>query len=284
MKHFGLFTLMKIDPVQRAFTLIELLVVIAIIAILAAMLLPVLSRSKCRAESVNCMSNTRQMMIANHMYTGDNNEKFPGAFHGGMAQSPTPDDPKGPWVVGWLDWSLTPHNTNILYLIDRRYSKLAAYFSNTRNVFKCPGDRYLTSQQRNAGWRERVRSVSGNIVVGDGNAEDGPMDAAFLHVKKTTDLRIPGPGETWVYVDEHPDSINDAGLFAPYLTEWVDLPASYHCGACGVAFADGHSEIHKWKVPTTTQPVKLIDLSRISVRANDPDVEWIRYRTPRKKQ
>src|SRR5207249_155999 len=119
------------NPWRRgAFTLIELLVVIAIIAILAAMLLPALSKAKTRAEAISCMSNTKQMMTADHMYTSDNNERFPGAFHGGSAQSPIPDDPRGPWVVGWLEWGTSPHNTNTQYLVDRRYSKLAIYFSN----------------------------------------------------------------------------------------------------------------------------------------------------------
>ena len=268
---------------RDGFTLIELLVVIAIIAILAAMLLPALSRARCRAQGISCMSNTRQMMAADHMYITDNNDRFPGALHGGRAQNPVPDDPTGPWVVGWLDWSVSSDNTNILYLIDRRYSKLATYFGNNRNVFKCPADRYLHPVQRNRGWTERVRSVSGNIVIGAGNAEDGPMDSAYLHVKKTSDLRIPGPADSWVFVDEHPDSINDAGLFSPYQSEWIDLPASYHCGSCGFAFADGHSEIHRWKVATTLEPVRLVDLGHIAVRANDPDIEWMRYHTPRKK-
>jgi prepilin-type N-terminal cleavage/methylation domain-containing protein/prepilin-type processing-associated H-X9-DG protein len=268
---------------RGAFTLIELLVVIAIIAILAAMLLPALSKAKTRAEAISCMSNTRQMMTADHMYTSDNNERFPGALHGGDAQNPVPNDPRGPWVVGWLDWSTRTDNTNILYLTDPRYSKLAIYFSNSRNLFRCPADRYVSTAQRAKGWTERVRSVSGDIVVGEGNAEGGPMDAPFAHVKKTSDLRIPGPAETWVFVDEHPDSINDAGLFSPYLAEWVDLPASYHNGACGFAFADGHSEIHKWRMTTTKQPVRYFDLSRIPAAANDPDVAWMRYCTPRKK-
>jgi prepilin-type N-terminal cleavage/methylation domain-containing protein/prepilin-type processing-associated H-X9-DG protein len=268
---------------EKGFTLIELLVVIAIIAILAAMLLPALGRAKFRAQAISCMSNTKQMMAADHMYVSDNNERFPGALHGGRAKNPVADDPTGPWVEGWLDWGLSSHNTNILYLIDRRYSKLAAYFGNSRNLFKCPADKYLHPVQARRGWTERVRSVSGNIVVGDGNAEEGPMDSAYLHVKKTSDLRIPGPADSWVFVDEHPDSINDAGLFSPYQSEWIDLPASYHSGSCGFAFADGHSEIHKWRVATTLEPIRLIDLGHIMVKPNDPDIAWMRYHTPRKK-
>ncbi len=271
-------------PLPYGFTLIELLVVIAIIAILAGLLLPALSKAKTKAQGIMCMNNTKQMMVATHMYTGDNKEWFPGAFHGDLARTPQIDAPKGPWVVGWLDWDTRSDNTNLLYLIDPRYSKLASYFANNKNIFKCPADKYLSSVQKRAGWTERVRSVSGNIVVGDGNAEDGPMDAAFAHVRKTSDLRIPGPADTWVYVDEHPDSINDAGCFAPSATEWIDLPAGYHNGAADFAFADGHSEIHSWKVATTKQPVRLIDMTRIPVKTGDQDVRWIRYRTPRKSE
>ena len=77
-----------------------------------------------------------------------------------------------------------------------------------------------------------MRSISGNIGVGDGNAEGGPWGASlYKHIKKAGDFTDPGPSETWVYLDENPDSINDAGFFNPTsLGSWIDQPASYHNG------------------------------------------------------
>ncbi len=283
---------------RSGFTLIELLVVIAIIAILAGMLLPALAKAKTKAQGILCMNNTKQLMLANHLYVGDNNDRFPGAFHGGLASNPTPDEPRAPWVVGWLDWGNSQHNTNIQYLINPSYSKLASYFGNTKNIFKCPADKYLSQQQRGLGWTERVRSIAGNIQVGDGNCgiatKEGPFSGSdftqYAHVKKTGDLNIPGPSSTWVYVDEHPDSINDAGLFSPHFDSGalIDMPATYHNGACGFSFADGHSEIKKWAGPLFTHPSNL-KISYVSApvvgtsphgRA-DVDLTWLRYRTPR---
>jgi prepilin-type processing-associated H-X9-DG protein len=257
------------------------LVVIAIIAILASMLLPALAKAKAKAQGILCLNNTKQLMLANHLYTGDNEDKYPGAHHGGQAQNPTPNHREAPWVVGWLDWTTSQHNTNIQYLIDERYSKLAKYFANSKNIFKCPADKFLHPVQRSRGWAERVRSVSGNIGIGAGNAESGPWDAIYKHITKTTDFAFPGPSDSWVYVDEHPDSINDAGFFAPRATQWIDLPASYHNGACGFAFADGHSEIKKWVTGQTKQPVRLVGYSGTTVPANNPDILWLREHTPR---
>jgi prepilin-type N-terminal cleavage/methylation domain-containing protein len=270
----------SLRPIRRSgFTLIELLVVIAIIAILASMLLPALAKAKTKAQGILCMNNTKQLMLAWQMYQLDNNDKIVQSFHGGMAQGgAAAADPKNaPWVVGWLDWTTSKDNTNTLFLTDDHYSKLAKYFASSKNIFLCPADKYLSPVQRKAGWDHRVRSVSGNIGVGEGNAEGGPWDTLYKHIRKMSDFTSPGPSETWVFLDEHPDSMNDAGFFNPHASSWIDLPASYHNAAGGFAMADGHSEIHKWKGSNTKAKITLVGLTPPAAKAGDPDIHWMSY-------
>ncbi len=275
----------------RAFTLIELLVVIAIIAILAAMLLPALSSAKCKAQAISCMSNSKQIMLAWQIYLSDNNDRIVQSYHGGKAQGGQIafTDPKAaPWVVGWLDWSTSTDNTNVLFLTDDKFAKLGKYLGKSKNVFKCPADVYVSSAQRNRGWTERVRSMSGNIGIGEGNAEECVCwDGLYKHIKKTGEFIYAGPSDTWVFLDEHPCSINDAGFFNPHATAWVDQPASYHCGAAGFAFADGHSVIHKWLDSLSTPKAKAVNTSFTGVtatvvKAGDRDIHWMSYHGGRK--
>lgn len=270
---------------SRGFTLIELLVVIAIIAILAGMLLPALTKAKAKTQGIYCMNNTKQLMVAWQMYAADNNDRLVMSFHGGEAQGgAAANNPRNrPWVVGWLTWGLEPDNTNILFLTEERYAALGPYIGKKYEIFHCPADQFASPVQRARGWPYRVRSISGNIGVGDGNAETGPWDSIYNHIRKMSDFLYPGPAETWVYLDEHPDSINDAGFFNPYASQFVDLPATYHNMAAGFAFADGHSEIHKWRGVMTRFPqVRYTSTLNIPTSANDPDLRWMRYRGGRR--
>jgi prepilin-type processing-associated H-X9-DG protein len=192
------------------------------------------------------------------------------------------------WVNNVMTWGAEEYNTNILYI---KNGILSTYTAGAVGIYKCPADHYLSAIQRARRWTERTRSMAMNAYVGpydndrsanwaSGKNEFEPTYRQFLKLGD-----ILNPAMIFVTLDEHPNSIND-GYYLNMLVNksgWGDAPATYHNGACGFSFADGHSEIHKWNgawlnapaiktIPTTFSSPNFDAIGR-------QDFQWVWDRT-----
>ena len=237
---------------RRGFTLIELLVVIAIIAILAALLLPALSRAKLKGQSITCVNNLRQLTIAWSMYADD--------YNGIMVPN---------WILdsrAWLDGtkgdvSTLIGATNILAL----KQGLLFPYNPSVGVYLCPAAVKGPSAAPN------VRVVRNYSLEGRmGGADDADnarygvqsttwvLGAAYPQYKKVTEIILPPPSEAMTFVDESIETVDDGYFAVNYSarkTDWQNSPTVRH-GKSGVfAFADGHAAIWRWRTLNTDQGI-----------------------------
>jgi len=265
----GLFIVTKDQSRLAAFTLIELLVVIAIIAILAALLLPSLSKTKTKAEGAFCLNNLKQLQLGWYMYAEDNSGRVP--------DNPGSLLTNAAWATGIMKWDLPPlppwpDNTNTAYLTD---CELGPYVGRSAGAFKCPSDKMPGANG------PRVRSVSMNGFVGDTQNINLRLNSGWTRYLKLGDFVNLAPSRCWVLLDEHPDSINDdlfSVLMQPHAL-WTDVPGSSHNGACGFSFADGHSEIKKWVDSNTVAPVRRRNPCSANSLDSPHDMVWLQERT-----
>lgn len=260
---------------RRAFTLIELLVVILVIAILAALLLPVVSKGKAQALGVKCLSNCRQLQMAWLEYAMDNKDK--------LVWNPNADDDYIGWVRYHMDYtSDNSANTNVAYLIDPANALLGPYTANQPIIYKCPADR--STVVMNGQTYPRVRSISLSQAMNSHNDWMSTITGEpYLVFTKMSDFAHMSPAQAFCFIDEHPDSVDWGGLGVAMVNQsWlnaaylIDLPASFHNGAASVSFADGHCEVHQWKDARTRVPVKYAGPTvNVFCTPNNPDSLWL---------
>jgi prepilin-type N-terminal cleavage/methylation domain-containing protein len=269
-----------------AFTLIELLVVIAIIGILAALLLPALTKGKSKAQGLVCLSNHRQLCLAWRLYSEDNHDWLLFA-----SEDPTNLATAGAaWVTGTLDFNPAVRaNWDPSLTIEK--SPMWPYCGNSHAIWKCPSDRSRVVVDGVP--RPRVRSMSMNLFLGAWGGTDGNWGSVFSDYKfyrKQSDLSDPGPTSIFVFLDMREDSI-DMGNFGTRMAGWpdqpslygfYDLPGFYHHYACGFSFADGHSEIRRWRDSRTMPPLVPDTMVNDSFSSPDNvDVAWLQTRATR---
>ncbi len=261
----------------EGFTLIELLVTVAIIGILASLLLPSLTKAHGRGQQVYCMNNLRQLALAWAIYAQDHNDRL--AYNLGATEISQMLDRNEHynWANSIMNWETNASNTNVLLNID---ASLGIYLSRNGAIYRCPSDHVLSPVQRRAQWENRSRTYSMNAMVGDaGEFTTGGKNVNNPYYRQFWTLNeIPSASMIFVFIEEHPDSIND-GYFVnkAYSGEWTDLPASYHSGGANLSFADGHVESHRW-LRSSTKYASAPDVVRLpfKLEADDrADLSWV---------
>jgi prepilin-type N-terminal cleavage/methylation domain-containing protein/prepilin-type processing-associated H-X9-DG protein len=262
--------------IKRAFTLVELLIVLAVISILGCLLLPAMARTRITSSGAGCLSGLRQMMVGWNMYKDDNNDNL----------IPNNDGSQNGWIGNTCteNWSTDTGNTNVAAY---QAALLGPYVNGHVEIYRCPADT-IPSQN---GVRIRSRSMNSQMSPpeGPGGSVANPNEGWRTYFRGS-DLTCPTPQNAFIFADESMASLNDGWLEMDLVDpSCIDIPANYHDSGCGISFADGHAEIHKWMWPGTATsglrnaPYVYGDgypsYEYWGSSGSDPDWLWLRART-----
>lgn len=299
---------------ERAFTLIELLVVIAIIAILAAVLLPVLQQAKVRGQTATCIDNQKQLATAWLMYAQDNNDACIGNNWQNEQQWQNHIHWYQNWISGWLGADGSggngvtggvggPDNTNTALLINSRWATIADY-ARVPKLFLCPASIVIApvagSPPPQPPYFPLIRTVSMSCWMGynclppgannssyNTGASSAPDYSGCLYktFSQVTSLKGGlGPSDALVFVEERPESIDDGSFEisepanptspTPGST-YPNIPTDYHNGAMTAGFADGHVDVHRWLDANLRKPqTQIVQLKWAGIAVSNPGDWW----------
>jgi len=273
---------------EAAFTRTELMTVTAVLLMLVVVSVARRGRAGVEGTVATCLNNHRALAVAWTGYANDHTGLVVNNLDVPETESTINAKTYLNWandVMTWGTSGIDAQTTSNLALVAT--SPLFPYLGSNLFAFKCPADTYLSAAQVKAGWPLRIRSYSMNGFMGQQEAHNDPaikngQNVYVAGFRQFLQLdSIPEPGGTFVFLDEHPDSINE-GLFLNILsssTTWGDEPASYHDGACSFSFADGHAELHAWAFASTRIPVRYNYTSVTIPKSENGDYKWLTART-----
>lgn len=264
MRHF-------IRPGKSGFTRTELVAVITILSLLTLCAIPTLGQGQESSSATACLANVRKWARSWTLHALDNDGVYATATRlTGTIQRPY-------WVDGWLDYSSQRQHWDPT--VNLSLSPLLPYIEQyDHRVWRCPSD---PSRVRTAtrAWAPRVRTYSMSHAFDNGSWLPSPPYRVYAKISD-----VVKPSLIWAYMDEHPDSINDAVLavqmYTPGSPRIVDFPASLHNGAVSLSYVDGSAELHRWRHPKMKPPVLGVPMAlNVPLAGADEDLIWLSERT-----
>lgn len=246
------------------FVPIELLAILAVLLLFVGIALPAVANFQSRSAAAICLNNHKQIALAWASYANANDGACANNFTLPSTLNAITTGRLDNWANNVMTWGAgsSIEDRSVTNEAWAASGLLQTYASAGVEIYRCPSDHYLSAQQRQRGYKERLRSVSMNTVVGRPETTPGSLSGrswafggAYRQWLKVHD--IPNPKMTWLTIDEHPDSIND-GFFVSdtAASSWMDIPGTLHSGATSFSFVDGHVESRKWRSASSRVPVR----------------------------